>query len=99
MPRELGAPLLREPFEVELAYSGTTLVVPPDRSVLAVVEDSGALVLSSCRTGTCGTCETRVLDGVVDHRDSILTTDEQAANDVMYLCVSRAAGPRLVLEL
>ena len=97
--RELGDPVRSEPFEVELAWSGTVLTVPPERSVLEVVEESGTLVLSSCQTGTCGTCETRVLDGEVDHRDSILTPDEQAANDVMYVCVSRSTGPRLVLEL
>jgi hypothetical protein len=48
---------------------------------------------------TCGTCETVVLKGVVDHRDSVLTPEECASNDVMFVCVSRAAGPRLVLDL
>lgn len=98
-PKELGAPVLAEPFEVELAFSGIELTVPPERSILDVVEEAGVLVLSSCREGTCGTCETRVMDGEVDHRDSILTPDEQAANDVMYICVSRSAGPKLTLEL
>jgi ferredoxin len=98
-PKELGAPVLAEPFEVELAFSGLELVVPPERSILDVVEDAGVLVLSSCREGTCGTCETRVMAGEIDHRDSILTPDEQAANDVMYICVSRSAGERLTLEL
>ncbi len=88
-------------FEVELAGSGAVLTVPADRSVLDVVEEAGVPVLSSCREGTCGTCETGVLDGEVDHRDSLLTDDEQAANDTMFICVSRAAGscPRLVLDL
>ncbi|ROQ40101.1 ferredoxin-NADP reductase [Frondihabitans sp. PhB188] len=98
-PREVGEPVLQEAFEVELALTGVTVTVPPDRSVLDVAEEAGALVLSSCREGTCGTCETVVLEGEVDHRDSILTPDEQAANEVMYVCVSRAACPRLVLEL
>ena len=98
-PKELGAPVLSEPFEVELAYSGITVEVPPSRSVLEVVEEAGVLVLSSCKEGTCGTCETRVMAGEVDHRDSILTPLEQDANDVMYICVSRAAGPGLMLEL
>jgi ferredoxin-NADP reductase len=98
-PKALGAPILAEPFEVELAFSGIDLVVPPERSVLEVVEEAGVLVLSSCKEGTCGTCETRVMAGEVDHRDSILTPDEQDANDVMYICVSRSAGPRLTLEL
>ena len=88
-----------EAFEVELATSGQTLTVPPDKSILEVVEDGGVAVLSSCREGTCGTCETAVLDGEVDHRDSLLTPDEQAANDTMFICVSRAAGPKLVLDL
>ncbi|GAA4208960.1 PDR/VanB family oxidoreductase [Microbispora amethystogenes] len=86
-------------FEVELALTGTTLTVPEDRSILEVVEEAGVPVLSSCREGTCGTCETVVLDGVPDHRDSLLTEEERAAGDVMFICVSRARSPRLVLEL
>ena len=98
-PKDVGEPVLTGAFEVELALSGRTLTVPPDRSILQVVEDSGLSVLSSCQEGTCGTCETTVLAGEVDHRDSLLTPDEQAANDTMFICVSRAACPRLVLEL
>ncbi|MBG0851870.1 oxidoreductase [Streptomyces spinoverrucosus] len=86
-------------FEVELARSGRTLTVPPGTSVLDAVERAGVQVLSSCREGTCGTCETTVLAGTVDHRDSLLTPDEQAAHDTMMICVSRAACPRLVLDL
>jgi ferredoxin len=56
-------------------------------------------VLSSCQEGTCGTCETTVLSGTPDHRDSVLTDDEQAANDTMMICVSRSCSPRLVLDL
>jgi ferredoxin-NADP reductase len=97
--RDAGAPLLEDSFEVELTLSGETLTVPPDRSILDVVEEAGVLVLSSCREGTCGTCETPVVSGEVDHRDSVLTPDEQADNEVMMICVSRAACPRLVLEL
>jgi len=97
--KAVGEPVRHESFEVELAGSGLTVTVPPDRSVLDVVEEAGVLVLSSCREGTCGTCETTVLEGEVDHRDSILTPDEQAAGDRMFLCVSRAACPRLVLDL
>jgi ferredoxin len=89
----------RESFEVELAQTGTILTVPADRSVLDVVEDAGVQVLSSCQEGTCGTCETIVLSGIPDHRDSVLTDDEQAANDTMMICVSRSCSPRLVLDL
>ncbi|MFF0092512.1 PDR/VanB family oxidoreductase [Streptomyces canus] len=86
-------------FELELARSGLTLTVPPDRSVLEAVEEAGVTVDFSCREGTCGTCETDVLDGTPDHRDSLLTEDERAAGDTMLICVSRSCGPRLVLDL
>ncbi|WP_103338826.1 PDR/VanB family oxidoreductase [Amycolatopsis sp. CA-126428] len=89
----------RTAFEVELAGSGRVLPVPADRSILEVVEEAGVTVLSSCREGTCGTCETGVLGGTPDHRDSVLTADERLENEVMMLCVSRARSPRLVLDL
>jgi ferredoxin-NADP reductase len=88
-----------EAFELELARSGLTLTVPPDRSVLDVVEEAGVAVDFSCREGTCGTCETDVLDGTPDHRDSLLTDDERVTGDTMFICVSRSRGPRLVLDL
>ncbi|WP_245635945.1 PDR/VanB family oxidoreductase [Herbiconiux solani] len=97
--REATEPVRHESFEVELELSGMTLEVPPDRTILDVVEEAGVLVLSSCREGTCGTCETPVVSGEVDHRDSVLTPAEQESNEVMMICVSRAACPRLVLEL
>jgi ferredoxin-NADP reductase len=89
----------REAFEVRLTLSGKTLAVPVGQSILEVVEEAGVAVLSSCQEGTCGTCETPVLDGTPEHRDSVLTPGEQAANDTMMICVSRSRGPRLVLEL
>lgn len=98
-PVELATPARDEAFEVELAMSGITVEVEPGTSILEAVEAEGVLVLSSCTEGTCGTCETPVLEGEVDHRDSILTPAERARNDVMYVCVSRAACPRLVLDL
>jgi ferredoxin len=84
---------------VELAQSGMTLDVPPDRSILEVVEAAGVQVLSSCQEGTCGTCETGVLAGEPEHRDSLLTNEERAANDTMMICVSRSCGAKLVLDL
>ncbi|MEV0224333.1 PDR/VanB family oxidoreductase [Streptomyces sp. NPDC050704] len=88
-----------EAFEVVLARAGLTLTVAPDRSVLETVQEAGVEVDSSCREGTCGTCETDVLDGTPDHRDSLLSEDERAAGDTMLICVSRSCGPRLVLDL
>lgn len=89
----------RHEFEIELAQTGTVLRVPADRSVLEVVEQAGVSVLSSCQEGTCGTCETIVLGGEPDHRDSVLTAEEQECGDAMMICVSRSRSPRLVLDL
>jgi ferredoxin-NADP reductase len=88
-----------EPFEVELARSRKTVVVPAGTSILHAVEAAGVVVLSSCQEGTCGTCETEVVEGVPDHRDCVLTEEERAAGEVMMICVSRSRSPRLVLDL
>lgn len=95
----LGPPVWTESFEVDLMLSGLTVTVPPERSVLEVVEEYGAVVPSSCRVGTCGTCEVAVVDGEIEHRDSVLSPEEQEVNRTMMLCVSRAACPRITLEL
>ncbi|MFF7880897.1 PDR/VanB family oxidoreductase [Streptomyces sp. NPDC020794] len=86
-------------FEVELARSGRTLTVPADVSVLDTVRGAGVEVLFSCTEGTCGTCETDVLEGTPDHRDSVLTDQEREAGETMLICVSRCLGKRLVLDL
>jgi ferredoxin len=97
--RPLSEPVRAEAFDIELRRSGLTLTVPPEQSILDVVEAAGVGVLSSCAEGTCGTCETGVLDGEPDHRDSVLTADERTANDCMLICISRSCGARLVLDL
>ena len=86
-------------FELTLVRSGLSLTVPPDRSVFDVVRDSGVGVVGSCFEGICGTCEQVVVDGDVDHRDSVLSASEQAANETMMICVSRCRSARLVLDL
>ncbi|WP_329551871.1 PDR/VanB family oxidoreductase [Streptomyces sp. NBC_00696] len=86
-------------FEVVLEQSGKTLTVPVGVSVLDTVRAAGVEVLFSCTEGTCGTCETDVLDGVPDHRDSVLSEEERAAGETMLICVSRCRGKRLVLDL
>jgi ferredoxin-NADP reductase len=98
-PRPAGEDVASLSFAVELALSGLTLTVPADRSILEVVEEAGVGVLSSCSEGTCGTCETAVLAGVPDHRDSVLDESERAANDCLMICVSRSCTDRLVLDL
>jgi ferredoxin-NADP reductase len=86
-------------FELVLARSGLTVAVPADRSVFDAVQDAGISVLGSCHEGICGTCEQIVLAGEVDHRDSVLSAQEQATNEVMMICVSRSVSARLTLDL
>ena len=86
-------------FVVELARTGRTLAVAPGKSILEALLDSGIEVPNSCREGVCAACETRVLAGIPDHRDLVLTREEQAANDTMMICCSGSKTERLVLDL
>jgi ferredoxin-NADP reductase len=86
-------------FELLLQRSGRSLTVPADKSVFEVVREAGVSVLGSCLEGICGTCETEVVEGDVDHRDSVLDEDEREAGEVMMICVSRCRSDRLVLDL
>ncbi|RVU23267.1 oxidoreductase [Streptomyces antnestii] len=88
-----------EAFEVVLHRTGRTVTVPAGRSILDALEDHRIDVPNSCREGICGTCETKVIDGVPEHRDSLLSPEERAANDTMMICVGRSRGPRLTLDL
>lgn len=99
VPKPVEEPTMVGAFEVELRRSGKVLNVPPENSILEVVEQAGVHALWSCGEGTCGTCEVPVIEGEPEHRDSILDADEQSANDCMMICVSRSLGPRLVLDL
>ncbi|MFE0647585.1 PDR/VanB family oxidoreductase [Streptomyces sp. NPDC059534] len=84
-------------FELELRRSGRTVTVAADQSVLAAVREELPGITYSCRQGFCGTCQQRVLEGEIDHRDELLTDAERG--DSMLICVSRCAGKRLVLDL
>lgn len=87
------------PFQVELARSGVVLHVAADQTILEVLEQNQINTASSCEQGVCGTCVTRVLKGVPDHRDSFLNNRQRQAQNRMCICVSRAAGDKLVLDL
>lgn len=86
-------------FDVKLASSGKVVTVPAGKTVIKVLEEQGVVIPYSCEEGVCGTCLTRVLEGVPDHRDMYLTEEEQAANDQFTPCCSRAKTPLLVLDL
>ncbi len=87
-----------KPFRIELARTGEVIEVPADRSALEQVLTARPDAAYSCRQGFCRTCRVRVLEGTVEHRDTVLTEDERAAGD-MLICVSRCGGERLVLDL
>jgi tetrachlorobenzoquinone reductase len=86
-------------FEVILRRSGLRFGVSKDQSILETLETNGISVPNSCREGVCGTCETTVCSGEVDHRDHVLSKSERMANKSMMVCVSRALSSSLELDL
>lgn len=86
-------------FSVQVGSTGQILEVPADQSVAQVLERHGIEIALSCEQGICGTCLTRVLEGVPEHRDLFMTEQEQALNDQFTPCCSRSKTPLLVLDL
>jgi len=86
-------------FTVVLAKSGRQFTVPAGKTILETLLDAGMEVPYSCMEGVCGTCETRVIEGVPDHRDLVLSDAEHAEGKTMMICCSGCAGDRLVLDL
>jgi len=86
-------------FEVQIASTGRTFVIPAGSSITEFLMKNGVEIPTSCEQGVCGTCLTRVLEGEPDHRDQFLTDEEHAKNDQMLPCCSRAKSRKLVLDL
>ncbi len=84
--------------EVQLGFDGPVIKVGADKSILDSIVRAGVDVLFSCEEGTCGSCQTKVLAGEIDHRDDLLT-DEERKDGQMLICVSRSMSPRLVLDI
>lgn len=97
-PKAAAADVVDTEFEVEFARSGVKATVPAGVSILDVATDQGLFVLRSCSEGICGTCETVILDGDADHRDSLLS-DEDRDQGCFMPCVSRASSSKIVLDL
>lgn len=85
------------PFSVRLARSGKVFEVPIGRTILEVLREAGLDLASSCESGTCGTCKTRLISGDADHRDLVLMPEEMESQ--IMICVSRANSDELVLDL
>lgn len=86
-------------FEVVALASGVSVDVPPGVSIVDALEEVDIWIPSACREGICGTCETKVIEGTPDHRDSLLSEEERASGKCMMLCVSRSLSSRLVLDV
>ena len=98
-PSAAAAPEGEASFQVVAQQSGLTVDVPPDRTIVEVLEEHGIFVQVSCGEGVCGTCITRVIAGEPEHRDAVLTEDEQATGELITPCCSRARTPQIVLDL
>lgn len=86
-------------IEVVLQRSGRTVMVPVGKSILDALIEAGEDPIYDCKAGDCGVCATKVLDGVPEHRDNVLSDAEREGAREMCICVSRAATSRLVLDL
>jgi tetrachlorobenzoquinone reductase len=91
-------PLATGNFNVVLQRSGRMLMIPPEQSILEVLLAEGIPCDYSCTEGLCGACETKVLSGKPEHRDSVLTERERAGNAKMMICVSRCTEGPIVLD-
>ena len=97
---EAGAATLAlddDAFQVRLARSDATYVVPSDKSIVEVLRENGVDVDTSCEQGLCGTCKTRYLDGTPEHNDFVLSSEEQ--EEWVQICCARSKTPLLVLDL
>jgi ferredoxin-NADP reductase len=86
-------------FWVELARSKEEYFIPPGKTILQVLYDAGVDVDYSCELGICGACETRVISGIPEHRDSVLSEEEQASNTKVMICCAGSKSERLVLDM
>jgi vanillate O-demethylase ferredoxin subunit len=93
-----AAPAVGGGFTVRLAKSNVSVRVKEGESILDALRGAGIDAPFSCAEGVCGTCEMRVLEGIPDHRDMVLTDAERAANKSMMICCSGAKSETLVLD-
>jgi tetrachlorobenzoquinone reductase len=86
-------------FEVKLARSNRTIAVQAGQTILDALLEAGISANYACTEGVCGTCETRVIEGMPDHRDLFLSKEEQGANKTIMICCSGSKSPTLILDI
>ncbi|MCO4784669.1 MAG: oxidoreductase [Marinomonas atlantica] len=89
----------RETFQIKVASSGEVFDVEEGLSITQTLEINGIDIPISCEEGWCGTCMTRVVEGIPDHRDTFLSNDERASSDLIMPCCSRSRSDCLVLDI
>lgn len=98
-PAEVADDSPADAFTVHFAASGISTTVPANMSIVDAAEECGVFIPASCRDGVCGTCETRVIAGRPDHRDSLLSDDERESGETILACVSRCVDNELHLDI
>jgi vanillate O-demethylase ferredoxin subunit len=86
-------------FRLRLSRAGREFAVPADKSILEVLLENGIDAQYGCMQGACGLCEAAVVDGIPDHRDTVLSNETKAGNRTMLICCSRSQTPSLTLDL
>jgi ferredoxin-NADP reductase len=88
----------REAFAVRLERSNIEIEVMPGQTIIDACAEVGVSIPASCYEGTCGSCISTVLDGIPDHRDSVLSATQRGDNKMITPCVSKSKTGRLVLD-
>lgn len=97
--KPLATQLSGDSFEVKLHKTKKSFSIGPDQTILQVLQKNGISAPGSCEQGICGTCETHVVEGIPDHRDSLLSAEERSSNKVIMICCSRSLSPSITLDL
>ena len=86
-------------YEVTLRRSGKTLRVDRDASLVQALRDVDVFVPVGCAQGICGICRTTVIEGIPDHHNSCLTSEERRANNTLLVCCDGCISETLTLDL
>jgi ferredoxin-NADP reductase len=74
-------------YEITFAATGRAATGDGSHTLLEMAEAEGVPIPSSCRSGVCQACRTRVADGDVDCQSSVLDPNDRAEGFVLP-CVS-----------